>query len=158
DEQVWIKANPSLGETANLDYYRRKFTKAENQPTEQNAFRTLLLSQWVGQAERLIDMRAWDACDGDVKEGIKAFGGLALSATTDMTAFVVVAGDKEPRYILPYCFLPKTGVIERERRDRVPYRVWAEQGAITLTPGATVDYSYVRKAIEDARERFQLVD
>ena len=57
DEEVWKGANPSLGETVKLDYYRGQFRRAENAPTEQNAFRTLRLSQWVGQAERFIDMR-----------------------------------------------------------------------------------------------------
>ena len=57
--------------------------------TEQNAFRTLLLSQWVGQAERFLDMRSWDACDGPVKEGLRGYGGMDLSATTDLSAFVM---------------------------------------------------------------------
>lgn len=164
-EEVWKQANPSLGEksqgaTVDIEYYRRKYTKAANQPTEQNAFRTLLLSQWVGQAERMIDMEAWDACARSTEEGIgmKAFGGLDLSATTDLTSFVVVAGRDEPEFIFPYCFLPKDGIAEREKQDRVPYREWANMGALTLTPGKTVDYEAVKAAIADAALKFDLVD
>ena len=49
DERVWLAANPSLGVTVKEDFYRDKCRKAINTPTEQNAFRTLYLSQWVGQ-------------------------------------------------------------------------------------------------------------
>lgn len=161
DEDVWMAANPSLGErsegaSVDLAYYRRKVTKARNQPTEQNGFRTLLLSQWVGQAERFLDMEAWDACDGPVSEGLKAYGGLDLASTTDLTAFVVVAGRGKPEFVFPYCFLPEVGIAEKEKRDRVPYRAWADAGIITLTPGKTVDYGVVREAVRDAALRFDL--
>ena len=49
DEEVWKRANPSLGETVTLDSYREHAKRAANQPTEQNAFRTLMLSQWSGK-------------------------------------------------------------------------------------------------------------
>jgi len=165
DESVWMAANPSLGEksegaSVDIEYYRRKATKARNQPTEQNAFRTLLLSQWVGQAERFLDMDAWDQCDGSVAqaEGLAAFGGLDLSATTDLTAFVVVAGRGKPEFIIPYVFLPEDGIADKEKRDRVPYREWARQGLLRLTPGKTVNYDAVREAIRDAALRFNLKD
>ena len=54
DEAVWRAANPSLGETASIDFYREQCARAQAMPTEQNSFRTLLLSQWVGQAERYL--------------------------------------------------------------------------------------------------------
>jgi len=75
DEEVWRNANPSLGETASLDYYREQAGRAKAIATEQNAFRTLLLSQWVGQAKRFLDMEAWDSCaEVPTKTGV-AFGG-----------------------------------------------------------------------------------
>lgn len=158
-EEVWRAANPSLGETASLSFYRERAIKATNQPTEQNAFRTLLLSQWVGQAERFIPMEAWDKCDDEPPPPAQqqAFGGLDLSATTDMTAFV--AATEREGTIDVYCraFLPAEGIIERERRDRAPYRVWAEQGFLDLTPGTTVDYGAVRAAVLEANDLFDLV-
>jgi phage terminase large subunit-like protein len=153
DEEVWKRANPSLGETVKLDYYREHARRAENAPTEQNAFRTLLLSQWVGQATRYIDMGAWDACaEVPDRRGV-AFGGLDLSATTDLTAFTVLA---EGTNVYCWAFLPEQGILERERRDRVPYRLWAEQGSLTLTPGAVIDYGYVKRAVLEAAEAFDL--
>lgn len=155
DEEVWKAANPSLGETASLDYYRRKFTKAKNAPTEQNAFRTLLLSQWVGQAERFIEMQAWDVCGDDQTTEGAAFGGLDLSATTDLTGFTVLVGGRD---IYAWAFLPEDGIAERERQDRVPYRTWAKEGLLTLIPGPVIDYEYVKRAVFEAAERFDLRD
>jgi phage terminase large subunit-like protein len=82
-----------------------------------------------------------------------AFGGLDLSATQDLTAFTVLAGGTD---VYCWAFLPAEGIAECERRDRVPYRVWAEQGSLTLTPGATVDYSYVKAAVVEAAAVFDV--
>jgi phage terminase large subunit-like protein len=153
DERVWHCANPSLGETASIDFYREQAEQAKVIPTEQNRFRTLLLSQWVGQAERFLDMQAWDRCSAVPESRRVAFGGLDLSATQDLTAFTVLA---EGTDVYSWAFLPAEGIEERERRDRVPYRTWADQGSLTLTPGPVVDYSYVKAAVLDAMAQFDL--
>jgi phage terminase large subunit-like protein len=153
DERVWRRANPSLGETVTLDHYREHARRAQNQPTEQNAFRTLLLSQWVGQAERYLDMGSWDGCDPEPDRKGEAYGGLDLSATTDLTAFAVLV---EGTDVYLWAFLPEEGILERERRDRVPYRLWAERGSLTLTPGPVIDYAYVKRAVLEAAAAFDL--
>jgi phage terminase large subunit-like protein len=153
DEEVWKRANPSLGETASLDFYREHAERAKAIPAEQNTFRTLLLSQWVGQAERFLDMQSWDRCSAVPESRAVAFAGLDLSATQDLTAFTVLA---EGTDVYCWAFLPAQGIVERERRDRVPYRVWAEQGSLILTPGSTVDYGYVKRAVLEAAGLFDL--
>lgn len=161
DEEVWKAANPSLGETVKLDYYRRKCKSAQNQPTEQNAFRTLLLSQWVGQAKRFLDIEVWDG--NGAKPGPPAnraaFGGLDLSATTDMTSFCVVAETTNGNIdVYPFAFLPEEKLLERERRDRAPYTAWARDGLLMLTPGSTVDYAFIKEVVRQAAEDFDLRD
>ena len=153
DEEVWKRANPSLGETVKVDYYREHARRARNQPAEQNAFRTLQLSQWVGQAKRFIDMQCWDRCSPAADKRGVAFGGLDLSATQDLTGFTVLVDGTD---VYCWAFLPEEGIIDRERRDRVPYRVWAEQGSLILTPGPVIDYAYVKRAVLEAAERFDL--
>ena len=41
------------------------------------------------------------------------------------------------------------GLRDRSKRDRVPYDVWAKQGFLRTTPGATVDYEFVAAEIAD---------
>ncbi len=124
DEQVWRAANPSLGETASIDFYREQCARAQAMPTEQNSFRTLLLSQWVGQAQRYLPMEAWDRCAAMPEKRGTAFGGLDLSATTDLTAFVCLVEGSD---VYAWAFAGD-GIVERERRDRVPYRRGRSRG------------------------------
>jgi phage terminase large subunit-like protein len=162
DEKVWLASNPSLGVTVKLDYYRAKCRKAINTPTEQNAFRTLYLSQWVGQEKRVIDMTAYERCDAETpappSKTYPAFGALDLSATTDLTAFVTVLERDGKLDVHLRAWIPEANLLERERRDRVPYRAWAELGFIDLIPGATIDHDYVKAAVLDAHDVFDLRD
>ncbi|MDR4126393.1 terminase TerL endonuclease subunit [Yanghanlia caeni] len=43
----------------------------------------------------------------------------------------------------PYFWTPKTGIQERERRDRAPYTAWAQQGYLRVCDGAAIDYEQV---------------
>ena len=94
DAKVWRKANPNFGISVKEDDLARKAEKAIALPGAQNAFRRLHLNQWTEQAERWIDMAAWDACDAPVDlerlRGRPCFGGLDLSTTTDVTALAWV--------------------------------------------------------------------
>ena len=92
--KVWQKANPSFGLSVKADDLARKAEKAIALPGAQNAFRRMHLNEWTEQAERWIDLAAWDACAGPVEleqlRGRTCFGGLDLSATTDVTALAWV--------------------------------------------------------------------
>jgi hypothetical protein len=107
----------------------RKAEKAIALPGAQNAFRRMHLNEWTEQAERWIDMAAWDACAGPVAlerlRGRPCFGGLVLS-----------------RY-----FVPQEHLRKRAERDRVPYDLWAAEGFIEATPGNVVDYGAIEQRI-----------
>ena len=109
DPKVWKKANPSLGITVGIDKVRAACESAKQNPGEENSFRQLRLNQWVKQAVRWMPMEKWDTCAFPVNEeeleGRVCYGGLDLSSTTDITAFVLVFPplDEEDKYIvLPY--------------------------------------------------------
>lgn len=163
DPKVWKKANPSLGITVGIDKVKAACESAKQNPGEENAFRQLRLNQWVKQSIRWMPMDKWDACDfpanEDDLEGRICYGGLDLSSTTDITAFVLVfpPEDDDGRYsILPYFWLPEETVPLRVNRDHVPYDVWARQGFIMTTEGNVVHYSYIEKFIERLGERFNI--
>lgn len=163
DPEVWKRANPSLGVTLSLDYLERAAEYAKQVPAHQNTFRRLHLNQWTQQAERWLDIRAWDASAGQVLEhellGRHCFGGLDLASTTDIAAFVLVFPDDavRPQYRTVCRFwIPEEGILERERRDRVPYREWVRQGWIHATPGNVIDYAYIRHAIRELGSRYNI--
>lgn len=164
DENVWAKANPSLGVTVKLDYLRNEALKARNVPAYQNTFRRLHLNQWTQQETRWLDLKAWDACDMAVSEpllrGAPCYGGLDLASTSDIASLVLCfsseAGETENFAWLPFFWIPRDNLIERARKDRVPYDAWVRQGLITATEGNVIDYSYIVRDIEALGERFNI--
>ena len=156
DPKVWKKANPSLDKTIGMDKVVAACNSAKETPGEENAFRQLRLNQWVKQAVRWMPMEKWDACKFAVHpsklEGRVCYGGLDLSSTTDITAFVLVfpPTDENDKYsILPYFWLPEETLDLRVRRDHVPYDVWEQQGYIMTTEGNVVHYGFIESFIEE---------
>ena len=163
DPKVWKKANPSLDITVGIDKVKAACESAKQNPGEENSFRQLRLNQWVKQAVRWMPMEKWDACafpvSEDDLEGRVCYGGLDLSSTTDITAFVLVFPpmDEEDKYcILPYFWIPEETLELRVRRDHVPYDVWERQGKLMTTEGNVVHYGYIEKFIERLGERFNI--
>ena len=108
-------------------------------------------------------MEKWDKCEFAVSEddleGRVCYGGLDLSSTTDITAFVLVfpPEDESDKYIiLPYFWIPEDNLDLRVRRDHVPYDVWERQGYLQTTEGNVVHYGYIEKFIESLGERFNI--
>jgi phage terminase large subunit-like protein len=111
------------------------------------------LNEWTEQAERWIDMAAWDACAAPIDlERLRrrpCFGGLDLSTTTDVTALAWVFPPEHDglwRVVSRY-FVPEDNLRKRAERDRVPYDLWTRQGYIEATPGNVVDYSAIEACI-----------
>ena len=163
DPKVWKKANPSLGITVGIDKVKDACESAKQNPGEENSFRQLRLNQWVKQAVRWMPMDKWDKCEfavcEDDLEGRICYGGLDLSSTTDITAFVLVfpPEDENDKYIiLPYFWIPEDNLDLRVQRDHVPYDVWERQGFLQTTEGNVVHYGYIEKFIESLGERFNI--
>jgi phage terminase large subunit-like protein len=163
DPEVWRKANPSFGLSVKQDDLTRKAEKAIALPGAQNAFRRMHLNEWTEQAERWIDMAAWDACSGRVDleqlRGRTCFGGLDLSTTTDVTVLAWVflpEHDDGLWYLLSRYFVPEENLRRRAERDRVPYDLWTRQGFIEATPGNVVDYGAIEQRILADAALFQV--
>ena len=161
--EVWAKANPSLGITIGLDKVQAACESAKQNPGEENAFRQLRLNQWVKQSIRWMPMAKWDACafpvDEKALEGRVCYGGLDLSSTTDITAFVLVfppRAEDERFVVLPYFWIPEENVDLRVRRDHVPYDTWQRQGFLQTTEGNVVHYGFIEQFIGRLGERFHI--
>lgn len=163
DPKIWLKANPSLGETIGMDKVEAACESAKQNPGEENSFRQLRLNQWVKQSVRWMPMDKWDACaypvNEEMMEGRVCYGGLDLSSTTDLTSFCLVfppEDEDEPYYVLPYFWVPEDTLELRVKRDHVPYDLWHRQGYLETTEGNVVHYGYIEKFIERLGERFNI--
>lgn len=163
DPKVWKKANPSLGITVGVDKVKAACESAKQNPAEENTFRQLRLNQWVKQAVRWMPMDKWDKCAFAVNEedllGKVCYGGLDLSSSIDITAFVLVfpPEDEDDKYVvLPYFWLPEETLNLRVNRDHVPYDVWEKQGYLKTTEGNVVHYGFIEKFIESLGEKYNI--
>ena len=162
-EDVWRKANPSIDITVGIDKVRVACESAKQNPGEENAFRQLRLNQWVKQSVRWMPMDKWNKCafpvDETELEGRICYGGLDLSSTTDITAFVLVfpPEDEEDKYIvLSYFWIPEDNLSLRVKRDHVPYDVWKRHGMLQTTEGNVIHYGFIEQFIEKLGERFNI--
>jgi len=162
DPEVWKKANPSLGITVGIDKVKAACESAKQNPGEENSFRQLRLNQWVKQAVRWMPMDKWDKCafkvDPEELEGRVCYGGLDLSSSTDVSAFVLVFPpmDEDKYVVLPYFWIPEENMEVRVNRDHVPYDVWERQGFLQTTEGNVIHYGFIEKFIEKLGERFNI--
>ena len=165
DEKNWYKANPSLGQTIQIDRVRDAYREALQNPAEENVFRQLRLDQWVGSTVAWIPEHVYDQgareINMEVLKGRDCYAGLDLSSTSDITAFVMVF---PPRFegdeyiIVPHFWLPRETLNLRVRRDHVPYDVWEKQGLFHVTEGNVVDYNFVRRTINDLGKQYHILE
>lgn len=162
-EKVWYQANPSLGHTIDIEKVRNAYLSAKDNPAEENIFRQLRLNQWVKQSTRWMQMEKWDNCAFPVDEreliDRECYGGLDLSSSIDITAFVLVfppRDDAEKYIILPYFWIPEENMNLRVRRDHVPYDVWEKQGCLMTTEGNVIHYGFIENFIDNLGKKFHI--
>ena len=163
NEEVWKKANPSLGITVDIEKVRDACESAKQNPAEENTFRQLRLNQWVKQAVRWMPMQKWDECSFEVDpaelEGRVCYGGLDLSSTTDISAFVLVfppRNEDEKYIVMPYFWIPEENMQQRVLKDHVPYDVWERQGVLQATEGNVIHYGFIEKFIDDLGKKYNI--
>nr|DAV53420.1 MAG TPA: Terminase large subunit [Caudoviricetes sp.] len=162
-EKVWYEANPSLGHTIDIEKVKNAYLSAKDNPAEENIFRQLRLNQWVKQSTRWMQMEKWDDCAFPVDEreliGRECYGGLDLSSSIDITAFVLVfppRDDTEKYIILPYFWIPEENMNLRVRRDHVPYDVWEKQGCLMTTEGNVIHYGFIENFVDKLGKKFHI--
>jgi phage terminase large subunit-like protein len=162
DPEVWAYVNPALGVFRSLEEMQTSAKRAEHVPAQQAAFRQLYLNEWRdGSATPWLDLSIWDEGElaislEDVDPGTRAWLGVDLSATTDLTAVMGVFEHGDGFLAIPRFFVPEDSIRRRSERDSVPYPLWAEQGHIVATAGSVVDYGQVESYIAELGERFRV--
>ena len=163
DEENWKKANPSLGYTIPLDRVRDAYREASQNPAEENVFRQLRLCQWVTSTVRWIPDHIYEQgnrpIDLESLKGRDCYGGLDLSSSGDITAFVLMfppRTETEPYYMLPFFWVPEDTIPLRVKRASVPYDVWVRQGYLMSTEGNVIHYGFIEKVIEQLGELYHI--
>ena len=161
DPNVWIKANPNMNVSVRQDYLEQEYNQAKNNSSEVVNFQTKNLNVWTDASEVWIPSKIWNANEkpftDDDLEGQIAYGGLDLASIRDITAFTLVFPQDDGSFLIrAWYFIPTDSVIDRSRRDGVPYRTWSDEGHIVTTEGNVVDYDAVAQVIFEAMEKYDI--
>jgi phage terminase large subunit-like protein len=162
DERNWEKANPILcSYEEGLAYLRGELKAALDVPEKMRNFLTKNMNIWVDMKDNgYMDMSKWAACGQDfdlsILEGFECTVGVDLSAKIDLTSVGFIF-KKDGKYIvLGHSFMPEDTLNQKRRTDKVPYDLWVRQGWITTTPGAVVDYNFIKSYIKNFEQQYKV--
>jgi len=150
----WIKANPLLAQTEKgMEYLREEWKIAQDVAEKMRSVLTKNFNQWVDLKENgYMPMNKWKACGVDALpdlQGMECFVGVDLSKKIDLTSVAFEFVLEDGRYVvLHHSFLPEDTLAEKRQTDKAPYDLWVQQGWITTTDGAVVDYRYIMAYIK----------
>lgn len=147
------KANPGIDVTVKRDYIARKVQQAQSSPGLQNTIKRLHFNIRTKQTTRWLDLDAWDSNAGltdlEALKGKECYGGLDLSATSDLTALELIFPEVEHddqgpiHHVVSHFWLPEGSVEHLVRTTKIPYDHWIRQGFIHMTEGQAIDYDKV---------------
>lgn len=165
DEKCWAKANPSL-QGANIPgvkYLREQVIEARGMPGKEALVRRLNFCQWTDAANPWISADIWLGAQREFDwrslRGRRAWAGLDLSSTTDLTGLVLYVAPElegEPWHMVPFCWLPDEDLRRKEDTDRVPYTAWRSAGYLETTPGRAISKLAVLKRLVEISQVFDL--
>ena len=179
DEAVWRACNPALGHNLSLRKFRAEARTARQSEAAERLFRWLRLNQWISTKTvgwvplTIYDKTQWNrpewaglsvierrSAAREYLRGKKCYGGLDLSKSTDLTAFVLIFPPQqglETWVTLFWAWVPLDDLAAREKRDGVPYGDWIRAEFIQGCPGDIIDYDAVEQTIWQAAGDFDLV-
>jgi phage terminase large subunit-like protein len=144
DPAVWRKSNPNIDISVSLEYLEGQLKNAQNQNRKITNFKVKNLNMWSESKETWIQHKMWQACAADLDmkdyQGRECWGGLDLASHTDFNAFSLVFESSDPGIdldLLIWLWIPEDKL--DEKRDRVDYRMWKDQGWIRVTKGNVID-------------------
>lgn len=165
DESCWFKSNPSLqdADLPGIKYLREQVTEARGMPSKEAMVRRLNFCEWTGAESPWISWDVWSQAEERVPMSLlknrPCVGGLDLSSTTDLTAFVLLFYPtyEDPHWrLLPYFWIPDHELDKREARDKVPYAAWIKSRDLETTPGRAISKLHVLRRMQTICHFFQV--
>jgi phage terminase large subunit-like protein len=165
DEACWPKVNPSLQEAnlPGLSYLRQQVVEARGIPSKEAIVRRLNFCEWTQAKSPWLSPQVWAPAARDYSaeqlRGRRAYGGLDLSSTTDLTALSLAiepASPADPWQLLTWAWIPEADLEQRERDDKVPYTRWVREGLLLTTPGRAVSRLHVLQRLIAICQQFDV--
>ena len=163
DPSTWRKVQPHLGVTVREDFYEKEWANAQLSADNMMVFRTKLLNIFA-VSEKAAWITARTAAKASRHFSLSSYAGrppamcaIDLSESDDFSAVsfgIYDSVQKSYSFLVKYFF--PDGALEGHPNERL-YRIWAEQGWLTLTHGDVIDYKAIVDCILEANRHVQLL-
>jgi len=163
DEKNWVLANPAIDVLRSREEMQKKAKEAKQLPSMANSFLQLFCNQRVDSYSPFISKSVWTKNNKTVDisklKGRTCYGGVDLSAKTDLTSLCLVfpTDDEVPKFdVISFNWKPFDLLREQSVRDRVPYQTWHNQGWISTTPGTSISYEFVAHKLYELSQLYDI--
>ena len=161
DSSLWIKANPSLGTTLQLDELEKQWERNKHVPSERADFITKQLNIMVNaddmafiQPEAL--KRNRDTIPPESLLGRRCYGGFDLSNREDFTAAALEFPlDDGRNYVMLHSWVPQRKV--EADQEKIDYYGLQLQGYLDIVPGEYIQQEDVYKWFAAQSKKYEIV-
>lgn len=158
--EMWIKANPSMGELIDLEAMQLEWDSAKQTPSERAYFITKRLNLMADTSEAgYLDAEVINRSTGVVPleelEGRQCYGGYDLSSREDFTAAALEFPLDDGRYYwLCHSWVPRRKV--ELAQERIEYYQWALKGYLTIVDGEYIQQAQIDEWFRRMGERYRI--
>lgn len=160
DSSTWIKANPNLGVSIDLEEMEEDWRLAKRDPEERADFITKRLNIFANNSEMaFLDLKTIQknnkVIDFESLRGERCVGGYDLSNTEDFTA----ANIEFPLEDGSIAVLSHTWVPEEKTKfdnEKIPFKAWEEAGYLTIVPGSYIKHELVLEWFEEMAGKYNV--
>lgn len=166
DPRCWAKANPLLGVTITEEYLAEVVAQAKAIPGQLNGILRLHFCVWTDAETAWMTRATLEPCIVDFEierhHGKQVWLGLDLSQNRDITALGAVvrtgsSAEGKPEYdAWVEAWTPGDTINARELRDKLPYRVWKNEGHIHAPAGESISYRHVAQTLVEYDRDFDI--
>ena len=145
--EEWIKANPNIGVSLDLDILKEDWDKDKKTPEERTDFITKQFNFFVNaSSQSFLDYKTIKKnnkeIDIETLHGKTCVGGYDLSDSEDhSSACLEFPLDTGEVFVLSHSWVPEEKVILNN--EKLPYREMEKEGLITIVPGDYIKKEYI---------------
>lgn len=160
DESVWIKSNPTLGDTVSYKYLREQVQQAINEPSSEVSIKTKNFNCWCQSAETWIPYEKINEVsqkfDYDIFDSSQEYSilGVDLAERSDLCVVSTLINHNDKVYLKAHPFICQTAYNNSPNKEL--YRQWVKNGYLTLVPTDSIDIDYVIKLVQDLNEKIPI--
>ena len=153
NEDTWIKANPTLGDTVTYKYLREQVQEAVNSPSSEVSIKTKNFNMfcqselvWISN-EKIKEVTGkvdYDMFDPD--EDVCIIG-VDLAERSDLCTVTLLVNKDDIFYFKAYPFICRDAYENSKNKDL--YRQWVRQGYLILVDEESIDINWVVKYIQE---------